>query len=94
MSRGRGLGGLTSVGLPELLHAVPHEDDPGQLGERLNDVEVAQRADLEEGHAVLLGVGAGLLRGHLPLKGQVEPVPHQDPWDPWCMLGGETLGYT
>lgn len=67
---------LTSVWSPELLHAVPHQHDARQLRERLHDVEVAQRADLKEGHAVLLGVGAGLLRGHLPLEGQVEPVAY------------------
>ena len=69
---------LTSVGLPELLHAVPHEHDARQLRERLDDVEVAQGADLEEGHAVLLGIRPRLLRGHLPLERQVETVAHQD----------------
>lgn len=77
---------LTSVGPPDLLHAVPHEDDAGQLREGLDDVEVAQGAHLEEGHAVLLGVGARLLRWHLPLEGQVQPVSHQDPRDTWGML--------
>lgn len=72
---------LTSVGSPDLLHAVPHEDDAGQLREGLDDVEVAQGAHLEEGHAVLLGVGARLLGRHLPLEGQVQPVSHQDPGD-------------
>lgn len=38
------------VGLPEPLHAVSHEDDPGKLREGLCDVEVTQGADLEEGH--------------------------------------------
>lgn len=75
-----------SVGPPELLHAVPHEDDAGQLRERLDDVEVAERTDLEERHAVLLGVRARLLRGNLPLKGQVQTVPHQDPRDSRGML--------
>lgn len=78
---------LTSVGSPDLLHAVPHEDDARQLREGLDDVEVAQGAHLKEGHAVLLGVGARLLRRHLPLEGQVQPVPHQDPRDTWGMLG-------
>lgn len=57
---------------------MAHEDDARQLGEGLDDVEVAQRADLEEGHAVLLGVGTRLLGGHLPLEGQVQAVAHQD----------------
>lgn len=77
---------LTSVGSPDLLHAVAHEDDAGQLREGLDDIEVAQGAHLEEGHAVLLGVGACLLRWHLPLEGQVQPVPHQDPRDTWGVL--------
>lgn len=83
---------LTSVGLPELLHAVPHEDDARQLREGLDDVEVAERADLEEGHAVLLGVGPGLLRGNLPLEGQVEAVPDQDTRHARSMLGNKKEG--
>lgn len=79
---------LTSVRPPDLLHAVPHEHDAGQLSEGLNDVEVAQWADFEEGHAVLLCVGACLLCRDLPLEGQVQPVPNQDPGDPWRMLEG------
>lgn len=79
--------GLTSVGPPELLHAVPHQDDARQLRERLDDVEVAEGADLEEGHAVLLGVGPGLLCGDLALEGQVEAVAHQDPGHARSMLG-------
>lgn len=66
---------------------MPHEDDPGELGERLGDVEVAQRADLKEGDAQLLGVHLGLLRGHLTLVGQVKAVPHQDLRHSWSMLG-------
>lgn len=77
---------LTSVGSPDLLHAVPHEDDTGELREGLYHVEVAQGADLKERHAVLLRVGPGLLRGHLPLEGEVKPVPHQDPGDTRGML--------
>lgn len=79
---------LTSVGPPNLLHAMPHEHDAGQLGEGLDDIEVAQRADLKEGHAILLCVGARLLCWNLPLEGQVQPVPNQDPGDPRRMLEG------
>lgn len=80
---------LTLVGSPEAVHAVPHQDDAGQLREGLGDVEVAQRADLEEGHAQLLGVHLRLLGGHLPLVGQVEAVAHQDLGHPRCMLGNK-----
>lgn len=75
-----------SVGSPDLLHAVPHEDDTGQLCEGLYDVEVAQWADLKERHAVLLGVRPCLLCRHLPFEGQVKSVSHQDPGHPWGML--------
>lgn len=68
---------------------MPHEHNTGQLSEGLGDIEVAQWADLEEGHAVLFCVGACLLRWDLPLEGQVQPVPNQDPGDPRCMLGGD-----
>lgn len=66
---------------------MPHKHDAGQLSEGLDDVEIAQWADLEEGHAVLLRVGTRLLCRDLPLEGQVQPVPNQDPGDPGCMLG-------
>lgn len=79
----------TSVGSPDLLHAVPHEDDTGQLCEGLYDVEVAQWADLKERHAVLLGVRPCLLCRHLPFEGQVKSVSHQDPGHPWGMLRKE-----
>lgn len=78
---------LTSVGPPELLHAVPHQHDARQLGERLDDVEVAQRTHLEERHPVLLGVGSRLLGGDLPLEGQVQTVAHEDPRHTRSMLG-------
>lgn len=61
----------TSVGPPELLHAMPHEDDARQLRERLDDVEVAQWAHFKEGHAILLGVRPRLLGGNLPLESQM-----------------------
>lgn len=74
------------VGPPQSLHAVSHQDDASELGERLGDVEVAQRADLEEGDAQLLRVHLRLLRGHLTLVRQVEAVPNQDLGHPRGML--------
>lgn len=78
---------LTSVGLPELLHAVPHQDDARQLGEGLDDVEVAQRAHLEEGHAVLLCVRPRLFGGNLPFEGQMQAVTDEYSRYAWSMLG-------
>lgn len=77
---------LTSVGPPEFLHSMPHQHDARKLSERLNDVEVAQRADLKEGHAVLFCVGSCLLRWHLPLESKMKPVAHQDPGNTWGVL--------
>lgn len=71
---------------PEPVHPVPQQHDPGQLSEGLCDVEVAQRANLKEGHSQALSIGLGLLRGHLPLECQVQPVPHQDFRNPRSML--------
>lgn len=78
---------LTSVGPPELLHAVPHQDDARQLRERLDDIEVAQRAHFEKRHAVLLGVRPGLLCGNLPLEGQMQSVTYEDSRHARRMLG-------
>lgn len=78
---------LTSVGPPELLHAMPHQDDARQLRERLDDVEVAQGTHLEERHAVLLGVGSRLLGGNLTFEGQVQAVAHEDSRHARSMLG-------
>lgn len=66
---------------------MSHQDDSSKLSERLGDVEVTQRADLEEGDAQLLRVNLRLLRRHLPLVGQVQTVPNQDLGHPWSMLG-------
>lgn len=82
----------TFVGSPQPLHAVPQQDDASELRERLGDVEVAQRADLEEGDAQLLRVHLRLLGGHLTLVGQVETVPHQDLGHPRGMLGKQETG--
>lgn len=76
------------AGPPEPVHPVLQQHGPGQLREGLGDVEIAQRADLEEGHTQTLCVGLGLLRGDLPLEGQVQAVPHQDFGDPWGVLKG------
>lgn len=74
------------AGPPEPVHAVPQQHDSGQLCEGLCDVEIAQRADLEEGHTQPLSIGTGLLGGHLPLECQVQAVPHQDPGHTRCVL--------
>lgn len=66
---------------------MSHQDDASELGERLGDVEVAERTDLEESDAQLLRVHLRLLRGHLTLVGQVEAVPNQDLRNPRGMLG-------
>lgn len=66
---------------------MPHQDDARQLREGLDDVEVAQGAHLEEGHAVLLGVGPRLLGGHLPFEGEVQTVADQDSRHSRGMLG-------
>lgn len=68
---------------------MPQQHDPGQLHKGLSDVEIAQRADLEKRHTQALRVGLGLLRGDLPLEGQVQAVPHQDLRDPWGVLKGD-----
>lgn len=74
---------------PEPIHAMPQQHGPGQLHEGLGDVEIAQRADLEEGDAEPLRVGPGLLRGDLPLEGQVQAVSHQDFGNSGSVLQGE-----
>lgn len=66
---------------------MSHQDDASELRERLGDVEVTQRADLEEGDAQLLCVHLSLLRGHLTLVGQVQTVSNQDLGHTRGMLG-------
>lgn len=68
---------------------MPQQHDPGQLCEGLCNVEVAQRANLKEGHTQALGVGLGLFCGHLPLECQMQPVSHQDFRNPRGMLEHE-----
>lgn len=77
---------LTSVGPPEFLHPMPHQNDARELCEGFNDIEVAQGADLKESHAVFFRISPCLLRWHLPLESQVKPVAHQDPGNTWGML--------
>lgn len=81
---------LTSVGPPEFLHSMPHQHDAWKFGERLDDVEVAQRTDLEEGHAVLFRISSCLFRRHLSLEGEMQPVAHQDPGNAWGVLSETT----
>lgn len=65
---------------------MPQQHYPGQLREGFCNVEIAQRANLKEGHTQALSVGLGLLSGHLPLEGQVQSVSHQDFRNPRSML--------
>lgn len=57
---------------------MPQQHNPSQLREGLGNVEVAQRANLKEGHTQALSVGLCLLSGHLPLECQVQSVSYQD----------------
>ena len=77
---------LTSVGPPEFLHSVPHQHNTREFCEGLNDVEVAQRTDLKERHAVLFCVSPCLLGRNLALESKMKPVAHQDPGHTWGML--------
>lgn len=65
---------------------MPHKHNAWQFCEGLNDVEVAQRTDLKESHAVLFCVSPCLLRWYLPLESKVKPIAHQDPGYTWGML--------
>lgn len=69
---------------------MPQQHGPGQLSEGFCNVEVAQRANLKEGHTQALGIGLGLFCGHLPLECQVQPVSHQDFRNSRGMLEHET----
>lgn len=77
---------LTSVGLPELLHAMPHEHDAWELRERLYDVEVTEGTHFEKRHAVFFRVRPCLFCGDLSLESQVQPVTHKDTGHTRCML--------
>lgn len=57
---------------------MPHQHNAGQLRKGLDHIEVAQRADFKESHAVFLRVGSGLLCRDLPFEGQVKSVANQD----------------
>ena len=77
---------LTLVVPPAATHAVVVQGDPRQLCQRLGDVEVAQRAHLEERHVVLRGVRHRRIVAHLPLVGEMQPVTDQDLGHPWSVL--------
>lgn len=68
---------LTFVGPPEPLHAISVQGHPGKLPEALSNVEIAQRAHLEERHVVLCSICLRLSLANLPLERQVESVAHQ-----------------
>lgn len=75
-----------SVGPPKLLHPVPHQHNARKLCEGFDDIEVAERTDLKESHAVLFCISSCHLRWHLPLESQVKPISYQDPGHTWGML--------
>ena len=77
---------LTSVGPPKFLHPMSHQHNARKLCEGFNDVEIAERTDLEESHAVLLCISPCLLCRHLPLESQMKPVAYQNPGHAWGML--------
>ena len=63
---------------PDPLHAVPVQGHPSQLAERLANVKVTQRGNLEAGHLVPHRVQFGCLGGDLALKFQVQAIAHED----------------
>ena len=72
-------------------HTVALERYPGEFCQRFCHVEVAQRANLEEGHLVLDGVGLGTALCHLPLVGQVQAVTNKDFGDTGSMLSKRNI---
>ena len=78
--------GHTFVGTPGARHAVALKRDSRELGHRLDDVEVAERADFEEGHVVLLGERFRRGLAHLAVERQVQAVADQDLRNARCML--------
>ncbi len=78
---------VTFIGSPKSLHTMPQEHNSCQLSEGLSNVEVTERADLEECDPQSLCKSLGVLGGHLTLIGQVKPVSHQDLGNTGCMLG-------
>lgn len=57
-----------------------------EFTERLSDVEVAERRDLEAGHFVAAGVVLGLLGRDLSFKCQVESVADEDLGYAWSVF--------
>ena len=78
--------GCTFIGSPVARHAVAEESDSRQLGHRLDDVEVAERADLEEGHVVLCGEVLRVRLAHFAPEGKVQSVANQDLGNARCVL--------
>ena len=78
--------GSTFIGSPIARHAVAEESDSRQLGHRLDDVEVAERADLEERHVVLCGEVLRVRLTHFASEGKVQTVANQDLGNARCVL--------
>lgn len=62
---------LTFVAAPQSLHSVSVQSHTRKLAEALANVKVAERADLEEGHAVLGSVEFRFAFSDLPFERQV-----------------------
>ena len=74
------------VGFEQARHAVPLEGDAGKFGERLDDVEIAQRRHFEKCHVVFGSVMFGQCLAHLTLVSEVESIADQNFWDAGSML--------
>ena len=66
------------VGFEQAGHPVTLQGDAREFGERLDDVEVAQRRHFEEGHVTLGGVMLCQRLAHLTFVSQMKTVSHQD----------------
>ena len=86
--------GSTFIGSPVARHAVAEESDSRQLGHRLDDVEVTERADLEEGHVVLCGEVLRVRLAHFASEGKVQTVANQDLGNARCVLTYKSNSHT
>lgn len=77
---------LTFVSPPYPLHSISVQRHSREFTERLSDVEVAERRDLEAGHFVAAGVVFRLLGSDLSFKCQVQSIADQHLGHAWCVF--------